>query len=84
MSNNEISRELFEAFEDVRRSGLYNTFERRNIIDTIRYDTGLEMSKDQYEIILKNYVELKEKFRKEDIEAEKDRADIEEASRGQY
>lgn len=51
-----ITKEQFEAYENVRQSGLTNMFDVRNVIKL----SGL--TKEEIIIIMKQYSELKEKY----------------------
>lgn len=55
--NNE--KEIFLAFEKVRRSGVTNMFDRKYVC----YLASL--TKDEYMYVIKNYGELMEKYAKE-------------------
>ena len=52
----EISREQFEAYVDVQKSGVTNMFDVRTVSDL----SGLE--KEEIMTIMKSYGELKEKY----------------------
>lgn len=59
---NEITKEKFEAYEDVRMSGVTNMFDRRTVQKYAKIISGVNLSIDEITQIIREYSELKKKF----------------------
>jgi hypothetical protein len=58
----QISRELFEAYEAVRESGITNMFDVNMVIKLANKIMGTHITREEIVEIMHNYTELRKKY----------------------